>query len=100
MRIFIISLLAVSLLVACEDSKTDHQNMTDSKSEHEHSEPDAKNTESPASKPDATTDESALVHAPKHLDVQYVCSMHPKEVSDKPGRCSICDMYLEKKEVE
>lgn len=26
----------------------------------------------------------------------YVCPMHPEEMSDKPGNCSVCGMHLEK----
>ena len=25
----------------------------------------------------------------------YVCPMHPKETSDKPGKCPICGMDME-----
>ena len=27
---------------------------------------------------------------------QYTCPMHPEIVSDEPGRCPICGMFLEK----
>jgi Cu(I)/Ag(I) efflux system membrane fusion protein len=30
----------------------------------------------------------------KHQPKVYVCPMHPGEVSDKPGSCSICGMFL------
>ena len=39
-------------------------------------------------------------HAEKHKDIKYVCPMHPEIVSDEPGNCSICGMFLEKQEVE
>ena len=32
----------------------------------------------------------------KHEPVQYVCPMHPEEVSDHPGSCSICGMDLKR----
>ncbi|MBI3503183.1 MAG: hypothetical protein HY063_15455 [Bacteroidetes bacterium] len=31
-------------------------------------------------------------------DAYYQCEMHPEVISDKPGKCSKCDMDLEKKE--
>ncbi len=42
------------------------------------------------------TDETAMAHARKHLDATYVCPMHPQEVSNEPGSCSICGMFLVK----
>lgn len=39
-------------------------------------------------------EKTAMSHARKHLDPAYVCPMHPDEVSDKPGSCSICGMFL------
>lgn len=33
-------------------------------------------------------------HARKHMDVSYVCPMHPKVTADEPGRCPICGMDL------
>ncbi len=38
--------------------------------------------------------ESALEHAAKHLDPNYVCPMHPQIVRDEPGACPICGMAL------
>ncbi len=71
MRIFVISLLAASLLTACGDSEpTTTESM-----------PKAKH-------------DSAMEHAHKHLDAKYVCPMHPKVVSDEPGKCPICGMFL------
>ena len=32
------------------------------------------------------------------VKVQYVCPMHPNEISDKPGKCHVCGMALVKKE--
>lgn len=75
MRIFVILLVAASLLTAC--------------GEHEPTEslPEAKN-------------DTAIEHAQKHLDSKYVCPMHPEIVSDKPGSCSICGMFLVKEEAK
>jgi membrane fusion protein, copper/silver efflux system len=42
----------------------------------------------------ATTGESALEHAQKHLDPKYVCPMHPDIVRDQPASCPICGMDL------
>ncbi len=70
MRIFVISLLAASLLTACGESEPTTESM-----------PKAKH-------------DSALEHAHKHLDTKYVCPMHPEVVSDKPGSCPICGMFL------
>lgn len=36
-------------------------------------------------------------HADAGSSATYACPMHPQETSDKPGRCSICGMKLEKK---
>lgn len=33
---------------------------------------------------------------PTGLEGKYVCPMHPEIVQDKPGRCSICEMPLER----
>lgn len=40
------------------------------------------------------TQETALMHAKKHLDPDYVCPMHSQIVSDEPGSCPICGMDL------
>ncbi|GIW86370.1 MAG: hypothetical protein KatS3mg108_0694 [Isosphaeraceae bacterium] len=33
---------------------------------------------------------------PTGLEGKYICQMHPEIVQDKPGRCPICDMQLER----
>ncbi|MDH5764486.1 MAG: efflux RND transporter periplasmic adaptor subunit [Gammaproteobacteria bacterium] len=38
--------------------------------------------------------ETALEHAEKHFDPQYVCPMHPQIIKDKEGTCPICGMDL------
>lgn len=38
--------------------------------------------------------ESAIEHARKHQDPNYVCPMHSQIVSDQPGTCPICGMDL------
>ncbi len=38
--------------------------------------------------------ESALEHAEKHADPDYVCPMHPQIIRDEPGSCPICGMDL------
>ena len=50
-------------------------------------------TESSAGDP-ATSEETALEHARKHLDPSYVCPMHPDIVRDQPASCPICGMDL------
>jgi len=42
--------------------------------------------------------ETALEHALKHLDPDYVCPMHPDVVSKEPGSCPICGMDLVRRE--
>jgi Cu(I)/Ag(I) efflux system membrane fusion protein len=32
--------------------------------------------------------------------VEYTCPMHPDQISDKPGTCSICKMDLVEKKAE
>ena len=44
--------------------------------------------------------ETAVEHAGKHLDPNYVCPMHPQIIRGKPGNCPICGMDLIKKEAE
>ncbi len=44
--------------------------------------------------------ETALEHAAKHLEVKYVCPMHPQIIRDAPGNCPLCGMTLVKKSVE
>ncbi len=38
--------------------------------------------------------ESAIEHALKHRDPDYVCPMHPEIVAAEPGSCPICGMDL------
>ena len=53
------------------------------------------------SEPLATAlDDSPLEHAAKHLDIKYVCPMHPQIVRDSPGTCPICGMDLVAQSVE
>lgn len=44
--------------------------------------------------PAAVHPETALEHAAKHLDLDYVCPMHPQVVQETRGRCPICGMDL------
>jgi len=40
-------------------------------------------------------DESKDMHAHDMMNhMEYTCPMHPEEVSDLPGQCSICGMAL------
>ena len=40
-------------------------------------------------------DKSKDMHADDMMDFkEYVCPMHPEEVSDLPGKCPICGMDL------
>lgn len=39
-------------------------------------------------------DDTALEHAEKHADPNYVCPMHPQIVKGEPGSCPICGMDL------
>jgi Cu(I)/Ag(I) efflux system membrane fusion protein len=81
MRIFVISFATIALsLTACNDSA--HDKMGETAADHEQ------------------TTETAIEHAKKHLDSKYVCPMHPEVVSDEPGRCPTCGMFLVKKEVK
>ena len=47
-----------------------------------------------------TAKDTPVEHAKKHLDVKYVCPMHPEIVSNEPGSCSICGMFLVEQEVK
>lgn len=44
--------------------------------------------------------ETALDHAEKHMDPNYVCPMHSQIIRGKPGNCPICGMDLVKIEEE
>ena len=44
--------------------------------------------------------ETALEHAEKHLDPNYVCPMHPQIIRGEPGSCPICGMDLVEVEQE
>jgi Cu(I)/Ag(I) efflux system membrane fusion protein len=56
------------------------------------SEPKASVMEMPASPSD-----QSVQHTHKAATI-YQCPMHPEETSDKPGRCSICGMFLQPQE--
>lgn len=45
-----------------------------------------------------TKQETAVEHAEKHTNPNYVCPMHPQIVKDGPDSCPICGMDLVKKE--
>lgn len=48
---------------------------------------------------------NALIRSSIHEGIRepgkviYTCSMHPEVISDKPGECPICEMFLAKKEL-
>ena len=42
--------------------------------------------------------ETALEHARKHLDPEYVCPMHADVISEEPGSCPVCGMDLVSRE--
>jgi len=48
----------------------------------------------------AMTNETAIEHAAKHTDPNYVCPMHPQIVRGEPGSCPICGMDLVEVEQE
>lgn len=48
----------------------------------------------------ADKQETAVEHAGKHLDPNYVCPMHPQIIRGKPGNCPICGMDLVKKNLK
>ena len=45
-----------------------------------------------------TLDDSAVEHALKHQNPNYVCPMHAQIVRDEPGSCPICGMDLVQKQ--
>ncbi|MCK4865469.1 MAG: efflux RND transporter periplasmic adaptor subunit [Gammaproteobacteria bacterium] len=75
LKIITISLIAVLLTACSEQDSSMEMTATDKK-------------------------ETAVEHASKHLDPNYVCPMHPQIIRGKPGNCPICGMDLIKKEVE
>ncbi len=98
MRTIVIPLIATLLfLTACQEQQpTENQPEAkhDSATEHHHDKPKPSDSLADAK------DDTALEHAKKHLDTQYVCPMHPEIVSDEPGSCSICGMFLVEKDKE
>lgn len=44
--------------------------------------------------------ETAIEHAAKHADPNYVCPMHPQIIRGEPGSCPICGMDLVQVEAE
>lgn len=44
--------------------------------------------------------ETAMEHAEKHLDPNYICPMHGQIIQNEPGSCPICGMDLVLQEVE
>jgi predicted small lipoprotein YifL len=95
MRTFVIPLIATLLfLTACQEQQPS-ENLPEAK--HDTATEPQQTKPSERSLADAK-DDTALEHAKKHLDTQYVCPMHPKIVSDEPGSCSICGMFLVEKE--
>ena len=48
----------------------------------------------PTQQPPTQARETALEHAAKHLNPNYVCPMHPQIIRDQPGNCPICGMQL------
>ena len=52
----------------------------------------------------AHVDPSADLHARDHdaefAETVYVCPMHPEVTSAEPGRCPICEMFLEEQKQE
>ncbi len=71
------SIALCTLLSACFDSK--HQ-ASDSLAEAQH--------------------DSAVEHAQKHMNINYVCPMHPQIVRHEPGSCPICGMNLVEKKIQ
>jgi len=97
MRTFVIPLIATLLfLTACQEQQPS-ENLPEAK--HDTA------TEPQQTKPSERTladakDDTALEHAKKHLDTQYVCPMHPEIVRDQPDSCPICGMFLVEKDKE
>ncbi len=56
-------------------------------------------TGTPTETLEQTQDDTALEHAVKHLNSQYVCPMHPRIVRGEPGNCPICGMNLVQKRI-
>lgn len=98
MRTFIIPLIATLLLLTACKEQPSSESLPEAKhetaTEHSHEKPE------PSESLADVEDDTALEHAKKHLDTQYVCPMHPEIVSDEPGSCSICSMFLVEKDKE
>ena len=102
MRIYVV-LLATLLLTACGGGEPDSQSKpTESLPEAKHEAGGAAHTHEhePSESLAKAMDDTEEEHAKKHQDAKYVCPMHPEVVSDEPGSCPICGMFLVKKEVE
>lgn len=48
----------------------------------------------PSESYEEAANDTALEHAEKHADPNYVCPMHPQIVRGEPGNCPICGMDL------
>lgn len=52
-----------------------------------------------SSEAEVPVSETAVEHAKKHLDSNFVCPMHPQIVRGVPGSCPICGMDLVEKRI-
>ena len=78
-KIFLLSLVTIFIVACSDDGAMDSKDMTSSSMNKK---------------------ETALDHAGKHMDANYVCPMHPQIIRDKPGNCPLCGMDLVKVEQE
>ncbi len=46
------------------------------------------------------SEDTQTVEQKNEAKTEYVCPMHPDQVSDKPGTCAICKMDLVEKKAE